>query len=237
MTGFEGKKALVLGGSRGIGASIVRKLASAGARVSFTYVSAAEAAEKLASETGATAVHADSADRDRLVHVVAGEGPIDILVANAGIGLAADPLTLDPAVVDRMVDINVRAPYFASVEAARTMPDNGRIVIIGSLNGERVRQSGRAAYGMTKAALQSMVRGFARDFGARGITVNLVQPGPVDTDANPASNPGAATALSFMAIKRYVLPDEVADLVLFLAGPNAAMITGSVQNIDGGHGA
>ncbi len=148
-----------------------------------------------------------------------------------------DPLTLDPDTVDRMFDVNVRAPYHAAVEAARRMPNDGRIVVIGSTNGDRMPFAGAAAYALTKSAMQGMVRGLARDFGARGITVNAIQPGPTDTDMNPAHGPMADTMHSFMAIKRHVHAAEIAELVAFVAGPHGAMITGSLQTIDGGFAA
>ena len=160
-----------------------------------------------------------------------------MLVVNAGTLVLGDPLTLDPDAVDRMIDVNIRAAYYASVEAARKMPTNGRILIIGSTNGDRMPFAGGAAYAMTKSAIQGMVRGLARDFGDRGITVNSIQPGPTDTDMNPAEGPMAATMHGFMAVKRHVGASEVADYAAFLASPAAAMITGSMQTIDGGFGA
>jgi len=231
------RKILVLGGSRGIGAAIVRRFAGDGAEVAFTFAGSADAAAALAAETGAKAVQADSADRDALTAAVAAEGPIDVLVVNAGALVLGDPLTLDPDAVDRMIDINVRAPYHAAVEAAKAMPEGGRILIIGSTNGDRMPFEGGAAYALTKSAMQGMVRGLARDFGGRRITVNSIQPGPTDTEMNPADGPMAETMHSFMAIKRHVHASEIADYAAFLAGPSAAMITGSLQTIDGGFGA
>ncbi|OHT22289.1 SDR family oxidoreductase [Edaphosphingomonas haloaromaticamans] len=237
MADFSGKTALILGGSRGIGAAIVRRFAQAEARVIFTYAGSAEAAKRLAAETGARAVQADSADRDALTAAIAAQGPIDMLVINAGTLAIGDPLTLDADAIDRMIDINVRAPYHAAVEAARRMPDGGRIIVIGSTNGDRIPFAGGAAYAMTKSAMQGMVRGLARDFGARGITVNSIQPGPTDSDMNPADGPMAEQMHSFMAVKRHIRPEEVAELTAYIAGPHAAMITGSMQTIDGGFAA
>ncbi len=234
---FTGRKVLVLGGSRGIGKAIVRRFAKAGAEVAFTYAGSKDAAEALAAETGAEAIRTDSADRDALIATVADRGALDVLVVNAGTAIIGDPLTFEPDAVDRMIDINVRAPYHASVEAARRMNDGGRIIVIGSVNGDRVPFAGGAAYGMTKSAVQSMVRGLARDFGHRGITVNAIQPGPTDSDMNPADGPMAPAMREFMAIKRYIHADEVAELTAYVAGPHAAMITGSFQTIDGGFGA
>ena len=148
-----------------------------------------------------------------------------------------DPLTLDPDDIDRMIEINVHSPYHAAVEAARKMHDNGRIIVIGSVNGDRMPFAGGAAYGLTKSAVQGMVRGLARDFGLRGITVNNIQPGPVDTDMNPADGPMAETMHSFMAIKRHIRADEIAELTAFIAGPHGAMMTGAMHTIDGGFGA
>lgn len=236
MGDFSGKSVMVLGGSRGIGAAIVRHFASAGAKVQFSYSGSPDAAAAVAAETGATAVQADSANRDELIAAVAAAGPLDIMVINAGVLVHGDPLTLDPDAVDRLIDINVRAVYFAGVEAGRRMHDDGRIIIIGSVNGDRVQIPGSTAYALSKSAVQGIGRGLARDFGARGITVNVVQPGPVDTDMNPAGGPMAPLMHSMMAIKRHAHAEEVAALVMFLASPAAAMITGTTQTIDGGIG-
>ncbi|MBA4306766.1 MAG: oxidoreductase [Sphingopyxis sp.] len=237
MSDFAGKNILVLGGSRGIGAAIVRRFAKGGGKVAFTYAGSKDAADALAAETGAEPVQTDSADRDALIAIVAGRGALDVVVVNAGTLVMGDPLSLDADAVDKMIDINVRAPYHAAVEAARRMNDNGRIIVIGSTNGDRIPFAGGAAYALTKSAVQGMVRGLARDFGDRGITVNSIQPGPTDSDMNPADGPMAATMHSFMAIKRHVRADEVAELAAFIAGPHGAMITGSMQTIDGGFGA
>jgi len=237
MADFTGKNVLVLGGSRGIGAAIVRRFAKGGAKLAFTYAGSKEAAEALAGETGTEAVRTDSGDRNALIKTVAGRGALDVIVINAGTAMLGDPLTLDPDAIDRMIDINVRAPYHAAVEAARKMNDNGRIMVIGSVNGDRMPFAGGAAYALTKSAVQGMVRGLARDFGARGITVNSIQPGPTDSDMNPSDGPMASMMHSFMAIKRHAHGSEIAELAAFLAGPHGAMITGSMQTIDGGFGA
>lgn len=231
------KNVLVLGGSRGIGAAIVRRFSAAGALVAFTYAGSQDAANALASETGATAIQANSADRDALTATVASRGSLDVIVINAGTLVMGDALGLDADVIDHMIDVNIRAPYHASVEAARRMNENGRIIVIGSVNGDRMPFAGGAAYAMTKSAVQGMVRGLARDFGDRGITVNSIQPGPTDSDMNPAEGPMAATMHSFMAIKRHAQPVEIAELAAYIAGPHGAMITGSMQTIDGGFGA
>jgi cyclic-di-GMP-binding biofilm dispersal mediator protein len=237
MADFTGKNIFVLGGSRGIGAAIVRRFARDGGNIAFSYAGSTEAAQALAAETGAEAHQSDAADRGAVIEVVKDRGPLDILVVNAGAFAMGDPLELDADAVDRMIDINVRAPYHAAVEAARQMPDGGRIIVIGSVNGDRIPFAGAAAYALTKSALQGMARGLARDFGDRGITVNIVQPGPTDTDMNPGDGPMSAFMHSFMAIKRHASGDEVAGMVAYLAGPEAAMVTGALHTIDGGFGA
>lgn len=237
MNELTGKNVLVLGGSRGIGAAIVRRFSAAGASVAFTYAGSRDAANSLSDETGAQAIQANSADRDALTATVASRGALDVIVVNAGTLVLGDPLTLDADEIDRMIDVNVRAPYHASVEAARRMNDNGRIIVIGSVNGDRMPFAGGAAYALTKSAVQGMVRGLARDLGDRGITVNSIQPGPTDSEMNPAEGPMASTMHSFMAIKRHAKPAEIAELTAYIAGPHGAMITGSMQTIDGGFGA
>jgi cyclic-di-GMP-binding biofilm dispersal mediator protein len=237
MSTFNGKSVLVLGGSRGIGASIVRRFAADGAKVTFSFAESAAAAQQVAAETGSLAVHADSADRGAVISLVRNSGPLDVLVVNAGIALFGDALELDPDAVDRLLRINVHAPYHASVEAARHMPEGGRIIVIGSVNGDRMPVPGMAAYALSKSALQGMARGLARDFGARGITVNVVQPGPIDTDANPANGPMKDLLHGFMAIKRHGRPEEVASMVAWLAGPESGFVTGAMHTIDGAFGA
>src|SRR5690554_5916621 len=234
---FKGKSVLVLGGSRGIGAAIVRRFADEGAEVTFTYAGSPEAAERLASDTGSTAALTDSADRDAVLKRVRDSGPIDVLVVNAGVAVFGDALEIDPDAVDRLLRINVHAPYHASVEAARQMPEGGRIIVIGSVNGDRMPFAGGAIYALSKSALQGMARGLARDFGPRGITINVVQPGPIDTDANPADGPNKDLMHSFMAIKRHGQPEEVAGMVAWLAGPEAGFVTGAMHTIDGAFGA
>jgi cyclic-di-GMP-binding biofilm dispersal mediator protein len=236
MTEFRNKKVLVLGGSRGIGAAIVRRFAAAGATVAFTYAGSEDAARTLAAEVGAEAIKADSADRNAVIAVVRSRGGLDVLVVNAGVIVFGDAREQDPDAIDRMIDINVRAPYHAAVEAAKQMSEGGRIIVIGSVNGDRMPFAGAAAYALTKSALQGMARGLARDFGDRGITVNIVQPGPVDTEMNPAEGPMKDMMHGLMAIKRHARPDEIAAMVAYLAGPDAAMVTGAMHTIDGGFG-
>lgn len=236
-TMFEGKSILVLGASRGIGAAIVRRFAADGAKVTFTYGASKDAAESLASETGSTAIQADSANRDAVIKVVRESGPLDILVVNSGIAIFGDALEQDPDAIDRLFQINIQTPYHASVEAARQMPDGGRIIVIGSVNGDRMPVPGMASYAVSKSALQGLARGLARDFGPRGITINVVQPGPIDTDANPESGPMKDLMHSFMAIKRHGRPEEVAGMVAWLSGPEAGFVTGAMHTIDGAFGA
>ena len=237
MSAFQGKSVLVLGGSRGIGAAIVKRFAADGAKVTFTYSGSLEAAEQLAAATGAIAVQTDSADRDAVIARVRDSGPLDILVVNAGIGIFGDALDQDPDAIDRLFKINVHAPYHASVEAARQMTEGGRIIIIGSVNGDRMPVPGMASYAVSKSALQGLARGLARDFGPRSITINVVQPGPIDPDANPADGTMKEKLHSFMAIKRHGRPEEVAGMVAWLAGPEAGFVTGAMHTIDGAFGA
>ena len=237
MAAFQGKSVLVLGGSRGIGAAIVQRFATEGAVVTFTYAGSREAAERLAAETGSTAVLTDSADRDAVIARVRDSGPLDVLVVNAGFALFGDALEQDPDEIDRLFRVNVHAPYHASVEAARQMPEGGRIIVIGSVNGDRMPVPGMASYALSKSALQGLARGLARDLGPRGITINIVQPGPIDTDANPEDGPMKDLMHSFMAIKRHGRPEEVAGMVAWLAGSEAGFVTGAMHTIDGAFGA
>ncbi|MFO6300126.1 3-oxoacyl-ACP reductase family protein [Rahnella selenatireducens] len=243
---LQGKAAFVQGGSRGIGAAIVKRLAHDGASVAFTYVSSDEKAQALVKsiEAGggkALAIKADSADessvRSAIDNAAQAFGKIDILVNNAGI-LAfgeLDALTIDD--FDRTIAVNVRSVFVASQQAARHMPDGGRIITIGSTNADRIPFQGGAVYAMSKSAIVGLTKGLARDLGPRGITVNNVQPGPVDTDMNPADGEMAEGMLSFMALDRYGKDSEIAGFVAYLAGPEAGYITGSSLTIDGGFAA
>jgi cyclic-di-GMP-binding biofilm dispersal mediator protein len=237
VTEFGGKRVLVLGGSRGIGAAIVRRFSRDGADVTFSFFGSENAADQLAAETGARAVKSDSADRQAVLSLVKSVGLIDVLVVNAGVAEFGSATEIAPDAIDRLFAININSPYHAATEAVRTMPEGGRIIFIGSVNGDRMPMAGLAAYAASKSALQGMARGLARDFGDRNITVNVVQPGPTDTDMNPADGPMKDLMHSFMAIKRHATADEVAGMVAYLAGPEAGIITGSMHNIDGGMGA
>jgi 3-oxoacyl-[acyl-carrier protein] reductase len=237
------KRALVTGGSRGIGAAIVQRVARDGADVAFTYVSNADSAERTAVAARqhgvrVLALHADAADAAAVIGAVdrtaAELGGVDVLVNSAGIIAlgGVDALTLEA--FDRTLAVNVRAVFVASQAALRHMPSGGRIINIGSCNAERMPFAGGAAYAMSKAALVGLVKGMARDLGPRAITVNNVQPGPIDTDGNPAHGPFADTLRGLMALPRYGTGDEVAALVAYLAGPEAAFVTGASLTIDGG---
>ena len=234
---FDGKKVLVMGGSRGIGAAIVRRFAKEGATVLFTYGGSKAAAEAIAAQTGAKAAQVDSADRKAVMAYVASCGALDILVISAGVAEFGDTTTVAPEAVERLFAINIHAPYFAAAEAAKTMRDNGRIVIIGSINGDTMPFPGLTSYAVSKSAVQGLARGLSRDLGPRGITVNVVQPGPVDTDMNPADGPMKEMMHAGLSIKRHGHVDEVAAMVAFLAGPDAGFITGAMHTIDGGMGA
>jgi len=243
---LQGKVAFVQGGSRGIGAAIVQRLAREGASVAFTYVSSEEKAQALvktieSSGGKALAIKADSADessvRTAIDNAAKTFGKIDILVNNAGV-LAfgeIDALTMDD--FDRTIAINVRSVFVASQQAARHMPDGGRIITIGSVNADRMPFQGGAVYAMSKSAIVGLTKGLARDLGPRGITVNNVQPGPVDTDMNPADGEMADGMRSFMALNRYGKDSEIASFVAYLSGPEAGYITGANLTIDGGFGA
>lgn len=245
-TPLSGKVALVQGGSRGIGAAIVRRLAEEGASVAFTYVSSEAKALELQnsiSQTGgqALAIKADSADADAIRNAVALAaqtfGRIDILVNNAGV-LAVGPLeAFSLEDFDRTLDINVRSVFIATQAAAQHMGEGGRIINIGSTNADRMPFAGGGVYAMSKSALVGLTKGLARDFGPRGITINNVQPGPVDTDMNPATGDFADSLIPLMAIGRYGHAEEIASFVAYLAGPEAGYITGASLTIDGGFGA
>ncbi|MGP4020595.1 3-oxoacyl-ACP reductase family protein [Saccharopolyspora sp. 5N708] len=241
---LSGKTALVTGGSRGIGAAVARRLAADGATVALTYASSRDKADEVvsgiqAANGRAVAIHADSANHDDVAAAVTETvrtfGGLDILVNNAGVGAVqpVDELSMDD--IDRLIDVNVRGVVVAIREALKHLSDGGRIITIGSINADRIPIAGLSVYGMTKAAVAGLTRGLARELAPRGITVNNVQPGPIDTDLNPATGPLAASMLSVMALDRYGTSDEVAAMVSYLAGPEAAFMTGASLNIDGGY--
>jgi 3-oxoacyl-[acyl-carrier protein] reductase len=241
-----GKTALVQGGSRGIGAAIVKRLVAQGAAVAFTFVSSQAKAQELqdsltAAGGKALAIKADSANAEDIRSAVAKTvqtfGGLDILVNNAGV-LAIAPLdefSLED--FDRTLAINVRSVFIASQQAARHMKEGGRIINIGSTNADRMPFAGGGVYAMSKSALVGLTKGLARDLGPRGITINNVQPGPVDTDMNPADSDFAETLMGLMAIPRYGKSEEIAAMVAYLAGPEAGYVTGASLTIDGGFGA
>jgi 3-oxoacyl-[acyl-carrier protein] reductase len=243
---LAGKVAFVTGGSRGIGAAIVQRLARDGAAVAFTYASAEGAALDLAASIEAAggralALRADAADAAAVTAAIdqaaAALGRLDILVNNAGV-LAWAPFETFPLEdFDRTLAVNVRSVFVAAQAAARHMVDGGRIINIGSTNADRMPSAGGGVYAMSKSALVGLVKGLARDLGPRGITINNVQPGPTDTDMNPAKGPQAEALHALMAIPRHARGTEIAGMVAYLASPEAAMVTGASLTIDGGFGA
>ena len=243
MSKLKDKVALVTGASRGIGAAIAKRLAAEGANVAITYAKDAKAAADVVTAIEGTgrkafAVQADAADADAVRSAVEQTaktfGRIDVLVNNAGtlIPKAFEESTLED--IDRMFDINVRGVLVATQAALKHMPDGGRIISIGSCVGERMMTPGLTAYSATKGAVKMFTQGLSREVGRRGITVNNVQPGPIDTDMNPASGEWAAPQVANTALNRYGKVDEVAALVAFVASPEAAYITGANLTVDGG---
>jgi len=243
---LSNKVAFVQGGSRGIGAAIVKRLVQEGAIVAFTYVSSPDKAQALVSEVEAKggralAIQADSSDSTALQQAIriAAEtfGRLDILVNNAGV-LAMGPVEeFKLEDLDRTLDVNVRSVFVATQEAVRFMREGGRVITIGSTNADRMPFAGGAVYAMSKSAIVGLTKGLARDLGPRGITVNNVQPGPVDTDMNPADSDFADALKGLMALPRYGKAEEIASFVAYLAGPEAGYITGASLTIDGGFSA
>jgi 3-oxoacyl-[acyl-carrier protein] reductase len=245
--------ALVTGGSRGLGAAIAKRLADDGATVALTYTNSPQKADEvvLAIEAAggqALALRADSANveavKNAIAETVKAFGRIDILVNNAGVGAFAliDEFSLDD--FDRLIAINVKGVFVATQEAVRHMGEGGRIIMIGSVNSDIMPIAGGSVYALTKGAMPtagcanaSFTRGLARDLGPRGITVNNIQPGPIDTDMNPADGTFADRMKSITALQRYGRSEEVADMVSYLASAEASFVTGANLKIDGGFAA
>jgi 3-oxoacyl-[acyl-carrier protein] reductase len=240
---LEGKTALVTGGSRGIGAAIARRLAADGARVAITYSRCADVAasvvKAIESAGGkAVAIQADATDPkavqaavDKTVSVL---GRLDVLVNNAGAAIPKkfEETTLEE--LDQVINLNIRGVFIATQAALKQMNDGGRIISIGSCVGERMMTPGLVPYSATKSAIRMFTQGLSREVGDRGITVNNVQPGPIDTDLNPADGDWAVPQKAATALNRYGKVEEVAALVAFIASPEAAYITGANLTVDGG---
>src|ERR1700683_282847 len=240
---LEGKIALITGGSRGIGAAIAKRLAADGADVAITYTKGADAAALVVKEIEragrkAIAIQADAADADAVVAAVEDTvktfGRLDVLVNNAGTAIPKrfEEATLEE--MDRVIDINVRGVFVATQAALKHMKNGGRIIMIGSAVVERVLTPGLVPYSATKGAVKIFTQGLSREVGGRGITVNNVQPGPIDTDLNPAAGDWAVPQKAATALDRYGRVDEVAALVAFIAGPESSYITGANLTVDGG---
>ncbi|MGR9145539.1 3-oxoacyl-ACP reductase family protein (plasmid) [Rhizobium leguminosarum] len=243
MTKLSGKTALVTGASRGIGAAIAKRLAADGATVAITYTKGADAAAQVVKEIEsaggkAIAIQADAADAKAVSaaveQTVSTFGNLDILVNNAGTAIPKpfEEATLEE--MDRVIDINLRGVFIATQAALKYLRDGGRIISIGSCVGERMGTPGLVAYAATKGAVKMFTQGLSREVGARGITVNNVQPGPIDTDLNPAAGDWAEPQLANTALNRYGHVDDIAAMVAFVAGPEASYITGTSLTVDGG---
>jgi 3-oxoacyl-[acyl-carrier protein] reductase len=243
MANLSHKSALVTGASRGIGAAIAWRLAADGADVAITYSRGASAAAEVVKsiEAGggkAIAIQADATDAKAVAaavdQTVAAFGRLDILVNNAGTAIPKpfEETTLEE--IDQMIDLNLRGVFVATQAALKRLSDGGRIITIGSCVGERMMTPGLVAYAATKGAVKMFVQGLSRELGPRGITVNNIQPGPIDTDLNPAAGDWAAPQIANTALKRYGRVEDVASLVAFVAGPEAAYITGASLTVDGG---
>jgi len=243
MIDLNGKRALVTGGSRGIGAAIALALAENGADVAFTYQRSADEAYAVvksieSTDHRAVAIQADSADPEAITRsvseAVSALGGLDILVNSAAIGHMGTVADIDVKEYQAVMDVNVRAPVLFAKAVIPYLAEGGRIVTIGSALGERVPFPGITVYAMSTAALTSFTRGLSRELGPSGITVNLVQPGATDTDANPADSAGADFQRVLTSLGRYGEPREIANAVVFLASPAASVITGAILTADGG---
>jgi 3-oxoacyl-[acyl-carrier protein] reductase len=240
---LEGKVALVTGGSRGIGAAIAKRLAADGASVAITFTKGEKAAADVVKAIEiaggrAIAIQADATDaravKVAIERTVAAFGKLDVFVNNAGTAIPKpfEETTLEE--IDRVIDINLRGLFIATQAALKRLQDGGRIITIGSCVGERMMTPGLVVYAATKGAVKMFVQGLAREVGARGITVNNIQPGPIDTDLNPAADAWAAPQIANTALKRYGHVDDIAAMVAFVAGPEAGYITGASLTVDGG---
>src|SRR4030081_218225 len=240
---LEEKTAFIMGGSRGIGAAIAKRLAADGANVAITYTKGADAAASVVKEIEraggkAIAIQADAADADAskaaVEKTVATFGRLDVLVNNAGTAIPKrfEETTLEE--MDRLIDINVRGTFVATQAALRHMKSGGRIIMIGSAVGERVLVPGLVPYSATKGAVKIFTQSLSRELGSLGITVNNVQPGPIDTDLNPAAGDWAVPQKAATSLDRYGHVEEVAALVSFVAGPESSYITGANLTVDGG---
>ena len=242
LSSLSGKVALVTGGSRGIGAAVAQRLAAEGAQVALTYETSAERAqetvERIEKNGGrAWAVRADLTDAESIRSAVDGAvaefGRLDIVVNNAGTGTNGPLEEMELAEVDRVLTINVRGAYLVAQAAAAQLAEGGRIINIGSCIAERVPFPGMTLYATSKAAISGLTKGLARELGPRGITVNQVAPGPVDTDMNPANGEGAEAQAALTALGRYGTPEEVAHTVAHLATEGARYVTGASFAVDG----
>ncbi|MGR9223350.1 SDR family NAD(P)-dependent oxidoreductase [Rhizobium leguminosarum] len=243
MTELAGKRALVTGGSRGIGAAIALALADKGADVAITYERSADRAAEVVRAIErkgrkALAIQADSADpaavKRSVDEAAQALGGLDILVNNAAIALYGAIADVSVEQIDALLDVNVRSPLLASQAAIPYLQAGGRVITIGSVGAERIVGDTGTVYFMTKSALHSFTRGLARELGSRDITVNLVQPGSTDTDMNPADGNFADFQRALIPLGRYGEPEDVAAAVAFLASPAARHITGTILTVDGG---
>jgi 3-oxoacyl-[acyl-carrier protein] reductase len=237
------KAVLVTGGSRGIGAAIAKRLAADGANVAITFTKGADAAASVVQviERGggkAIAIQADAADtkavKAAVEKTVATFGRLDVLVNNAGTAFPKPFAEATLEEIDRVIDINIRGVFAATQAALKHMKSGGRIIMIGSAVGERVAAPGLVPYAGTKGAVKMFTQALAREIGSRGITVNNVQPGPIDTELNPASGDWAVPQKAATALNRYGHVDEIAAIVAFVAGPESSYITGANLTVDGG---